>query len=301
MTKLDDTAADAFATTLTRLRETRQLSKKDLAARMGFDPSYVSHVEGGRHRPTLEFARRAEVVLDGGGALMRTFQEPGTAAPGTAAGWPIGGTASLGSELFVEQEDSDLRLADDGYYEITISRTIRNIGQRPLTRFPTRIEVDAFPADPARSHSFYRDNPVTLAETAFWARFDGEPTAWRVVRDRDAYKKIEIFFEPSRSLRPVYPGQSAVVTCGYRVHHRKWGAWFTREIRWPTMRISGSLTFPRHTGARLSGRRVSWTGDQPLGEAPARSESADGTVFTWTVTSPTLANLYHFQWRFHGL
>ena len=51
------------------------MTKKQLAALMGFDPSYVSHVEGRRHRPTEDFARRAEAVLAAGGAIWQRFRE----------------------------------------------------------------------------------------------------------------------------------------------------------------------------------------------------------------------------------
>src|SRR5689334_15240425 len=68
-------ASDAFVADLARRRVERGLSKKQLAGQMGFDPSYVSHVEAGRHRPTEDFARRAEQVLQAGGALWRQFRE----------------------------------------------------------------------------------------------------------------------------------------------------------------------------------------------------------------------------------
>ena len=68
-------AADQFVTALARWRVERGMSKKQLAARMGFDPSYVSHVEGRRHKPTEDFARRAEAVLGAGGAIWQRFQE----------------------------------------------------------------------------------------------------------------------------------------------------------------------------------------------------------------------------------
>src|SRR4051812_50040093 len=60
-------AADQFVTALAHWRVERGMSKKQLAARMGFDPSYVSHVEGRRHKPTEDFAPRAEAVLSAGG------------------------------------------------------------------------------------------------------------------------------------------------------------------------------------------------------------------------------------------
>ena len=68
-------AADQFVTALAHWRVERGMSKKQLAARMGFDPSYVSHVEGRRHKPTEDFARRAEAVLGAGGVIWQRFQE----------------------------------------------------------------------------------------------------------------------------------------------------------------------------------------------------------------------------------
>ncbi|GAB3854824.1 hypothetical protein GCM10029963_48470 [Micromonospora andamanensis] len=70
-----DRAADSFAAELARQRTERGLSKKQLATLMGFDPSYVSHVEGRRHRPTEDFARRAEAVLEASGAIWQRFRE----------------------------------------------------------------------------------------------------------------------------------------------------------------------------------------------------------------------------------
>ena len=73
-TALVDQAVDAFAAVLVRWRGARGRSKKQLAADMGFDPSYVSHVEARRHRPTEDFARRAEIVLDAGGEIWERFR-----------------------------------------------------------------------------------------------------------------------------------------------------------------------------------------------------------------------------------
>src|SRR4029079_279654 len=68
-------AADDFAAQLASWRAHRGLSKRALASEMGFDPSYVSHVEGRRHRPTEDFARRAEAVLQAGGAIWTRVPE----------------------------------------------------------------------------------------------------------------------------------------------------------------------------------------------------------------------------------
>src|SRR6266568_3435765 len=84
-------AQNRFAAELRHWRELRRLPKKQLASKMGYDPSYVSHiegghlhptegmqmaafdmadvggVEGGHLHPTEGFARRAETVLGAGG------------------------------------------------------------------------------------------------------------------------------------------------------------------------------------------------------------------------------------------
>ncbi len=68
-------APDAFVAELIRWRIERGFSKKQLALAMGFDPSYVSHVEAHRHRPTEDFARRAEMVLQAGGGIWGRYKE----------------------------------------------------------------------------------------------------------------------------------------------------------------------------------------------------------------------------------
>ena len=89
-------AADAFARELARWRAQRGLSQKKLAAMMGFDPSYVSHIEGRRHRPTQDFARRAERALEAGGAIWARFREYDELRRPVSAG-PLGGLRPAGA------------------------------------------------------------------------------------------------------------------------------------------------------------------------------------------------------------
>ena len=63
-----------FSAALTAWRERRGLSKKKLAAAMGFDASYLSHVEAGRMHASRAFARKAEAELDAGGKLWDAWQ-----------------------------------------------------------------------------------------------------------------------------------------------------------------------------------------------------------------------------------
>jgi transcriptional regulator with XRE-family HTH domain len=64
-----DEIAAAYARELTGWRERRLLSKRGLAEAMGYDRSYVSHVEACNQAPSDEFTRKAERVLDCDGAL----------------------------------------------------------------------------------------------------------------------------------------------------------------------------------------------------------------------------------------
>jgi transcriptional regulator with XRE-family HTH domain len=289
----------AFADALARLRTSRGLNKKTLARMMGFDPSYVSHVENCRHRPTLEFAARADAVLQTNGELAAAFdaflaetQTHDGPSPRTTRA-----AARMRAGLVVRREEAALTLTEDGYYHIRILRDVHNAGDQPVTRFPVRIDVDAHPADPHRSRLFYRDNPITLTELDFRATFDGEPSRWELVEDRDAYKKIYVWFEPGGLPAPIYPGHSATIVCSYRVHATKWGNWFEREIRWPTEQLSVHLRFPVGLDVSLTGREVTWSGDRTLPSQPTAATRDGVTDFSWSMTVPALTNQYHFDWQ----
>lgn len=49
------------------------MSKQNLASRMAYDRSYVSHIENGKMRPTEGFVQLAEEILDTGGALTEQW------------------------------------------------------------------------------------------------------------------------------------------------------------------------------------------------------------------------------------
>jgi transcriptional regulator with XRE-family HTH domain len=77
-------AAQQYADELTRWRQQRRLSKQRLATLMTYDRSYVSHVESGSLPPTEDFTRRAETVLDAGGALWARWEAYEAARIGSA-------------------------------------------------------------------------------------------------------------------------------------------------------------------------------------------------------------------------
>jgi len=155
-------AADQFVTALAQWRVERGMTKKQLAARMGFDPSYVSHVEGRRHKPTEDFARRAEAVLAAGGAIWQRFQEydelrharntPSHRDPPVPAQWLPPGTG-----LIVEQEVAELAYTERAY-RVRVRRSLYNAGNEPVTRYLMKIGVDRYPHDPTGSNRHHREH-----------------------------------------------------------------------------------------------------------------------------------------------
>ncbi|WP_052869418.1 helix-turn-helix domain-containing protein [Streptomyces niger] len=72
-------AAEAFADELIRLRTAAGLSQSALARRLGYDKSYVTHLERCTQAPTQPVARQADHFLGSGGALSRLWHAYHTA------------------------------------------------------------------------------------------------------------------------------------------------------------------------------------------------------------------------------
>lgn len=304
-------AADSFAAELAQWRVERGLTKKQLAARMGFDPSYVSHVEGRRHRPTEDFARRAEAVLGAGGAIWRRYQDydelrhsRANAAlnhrdPPVPEQWLPPGTG-----LVVEQEIALLSYAQ-GFYHCTIRRALYNAGTEPVTRYLVRIAVDRFPHDPERSNRHHRDNPMTFAELELRA-YCGEGDArermeWRAKHDRDAFKEVWLLFENDQGRFPLYPGQRTTIEYAYAVDQEKWGQWFQRAVRLPTRRLAVRLEFPAVLDPQVWGVETSLSAEEAPLRTPMERRAVDERVrFEWMTEAPPLNARYRLEWRFRG-
>lgn len=304
-------AADSFASELAQWRVERGLTKKQLAARMGFDPSYVSHVEGRRHRPTEDFARRAEAVLGAGGAIWRRYQEYDELRHSRA-------NASLshrdppvpeqwlppGTGLVVEQEIALLSYAQ-GFYHCTIRRALYNAGTEPVTRYLVRIAVDRFPHDPERSNRHHRDNPMTFSELELRA-YCGEGDArermeWRAKHDRDAFKEVWLLFENDQGRFPLYPGQRTTIEYTYTVDQEKWGQWFQRAVRLPTRRLAVRLEFPAALDPQVWGVETSLSAEEVPLRTPMDRRSVDDRIrFEWMTEAPPLNARYRLEWRFRG-
>jgi peptide deformylase len=300
-------ASDEFVAEFTQWRLRRGLSKKRLAAEMGFDPSYVSHVEAGRHRPTEDFARRAEAILETGGQLWRRFRAYDDLRTGerTRTGVPArdppvpGQWLPPGTGLICEEEIARLSYVD-GRYRCTIRRALYNTGLEPVTRYPIRIKVDRYPADPERSNRHHREHPLTWEELALVASCAGEPMTWRVKTDRDADKEIWLLFANERGHFTLYPGRRTTISYTYHVGADKWGRWFQRAIRLPTRRLTVEVDLPAALDPVVWGVETSLAAEaMPLRTPVVRHEAPYGrVVFSWHTDSPSLNALYRLEWRF---
>jgi peptide deformylase len=302
-------AAEAFADELKEWRLSRGLTKKQLAAEMGFDPSYVSHVEARRHRPTEDFARRADTVLGAGGAILQRYREYDEARHGLRpAPGPRSGRDQVVPEqwlphtagLLVEREHAELSYAD-GDYRCTVRRELYNAGADPVTRYLVRISVDRYPGEPERSNRHYRDHPLTWTELDLDARCGDEPMHWRPKDDRDSFKEIWLLFENDNARFPLYPGQRATIEYAYTVGEDKWGHWFQRAVRLPTRCLSVRLDFPAETRPVVWGVETSLTAEAgPLRTPMIESREGDRIVFDWTTNNPPLNARYRLEWRFRA-
>ncbi|MPZ26639.1 MAG: helix-turn-helix domain-containing protein [Micromonosporaceae bacterium] len=300
---IEQPAAATFVAVFSQWRGDRGLTKKHLAAQMGFDPSYLSHIERGRHRPTADFARRAELILRSGGAIWQAFVEYEDARAADARGrrdlavhWRPAGVGPV-----VDEEVASLSYQDQ-FYRCVVQRSIFNAGTEPIARWLARIAVDRYPHDPEHSNAHHRAHPLSLAELELFAVHGvdrSEPMRWRAKHDRDALKEIWLLFENDAGRFPLNPGQRATIEYGYRVHENLWGRWFQRAVRLPTGRLAVQLDLPDSLDPQVWGVESSLAvGETPLRTPVVRHPSVDRSVFTWETEAPPVHARYTLHWRF---
>jgi transcriptional regulator with XRE-family HTH domain len=304
---VEQAAAD-FAAEVAYWREVRGMAKKALAELMGFHPSYISHVESGRHKPTEDFARRADETLNAGKAIWRKWcdyetakaREAKTATTAVPAPRRSEQPYATGSAIVVEHDAA--RLDYDGrLYRLTMRRLLRNTGTDPITRYLIRISVDRYPGDPERSNAHYRARPLTWEELALTATCRGEGMRWQAKHDRDAFKELWLLFDNDQGRFPLYPGESVWIEYAYTVSDTKWGRWFQRAVRLPTEHLEVELAFPAALDPVVWGTETSMSAEaSPLRSAPARREEDGMRVFTWSTTQPVLHARYRLEWRFRA-
>ncbi|MFQ6144374.1 helix-turn-helix domain-containing protein [Streptomyces seoulensis] len=306
---VEQAAAD-FAAELAHWREVRGMSKRTLARTMGFDPSYVSHMESGRHKPTEKFARLADEVLNTGKAIWRRWcayeqaQLRETQAKRPSAALPAPRRSeqpyATGSALVVEHDAARLQY-DGRSYRLTMRRLLRNTGSEPVTRYLIRISVDRYPGDPEQSNAHYRTHPLTWDELALTATCRGETMRRQAKHDRDAFKEIWLLFDNEHGRFPLYPGESVWIEYAYSVSDDKWGNWFQRAVRLPTEQLEVQLVFPADLDPVVWGTETSMTAEaSPLRTPPVRSDEDGLRQFTWITTTPALHARYRLEWRFRA-
>ncbi|MEQ4725017.1 peptide deformylase [Nonomuraea sp. B19D2] len=284
-----------FGEVLTLWRKRRGMSKRALAEAMRFDPSYISHIESGRHQASEDFARRADAVLSAGGEIWRAWQtgQANKAAPAASALATVDG-------LLVEDDHAELSYVD-GLYTATMRRRLRNLGADPVTRYLVRISVDRYPGEPARSNAHYRRDPLTWAELGLTADCDGEPMDVEPKHDRDSFKEVWLCFANDRGKFPLYPGERATITYAYTVPDTKWGPWFQRAVRLPTRHLGVTLTFPADLQPKVWGTETSTTAEAvPLHNPITRTQRDEETVFAWGTADPPMGARYRLEWRFRA-
>jgi peptide deformylase len=298
-------AQEPFGQVLAGWRARRRLTKQALAEALGFDRSYISHVEAGRHQPSADFARKAEAALNAGGQVWKAWMDATHGPPDTAdQARPIPARGTAG--LIVEHDHAELRY-DGNTYTAAMRRTIVNAGPDPVTRYLIRISVDRHPGDPDASNRLYRAHPLTFDELDLAATCDGEPMKQQIKLDRDSFKEVWLCFENDRYRFPLYPGQRAVLEYSYRVGDDKWGQWFQRAVRLPTLHLSVRLVFPTDLAATVWGTETSTTAEAvPLHTPINQRHDADGhatgpvDVFDWATADPPLNARYRLEWRFRS-
>ena len=271
------------------------MSQKTLARTMGFDPSYVSHLEAGRHQPSEDFVRRAELVLEANGQLWRAWRT----SPRRQSGDNPESAMSAGpGAVVVEADEAELRYAD-GIYHPFQRRRILNTGTEPVTRYLIRISADRHPADPELSNQLYRKRPLSWEDLNLRASCDGEPMVWMPKQDRDAFKEVWLCFENDRSRFPLYPGQRVTLEYDYQVDDARWGRWFQRAVRLPTRHLSVRLVLPAELRPVVWGTETSTTAESKALSTPI--ERPEPGVFVWAVTDPPMGTRYRLEWRFDAV
>jgi hypothetical protein len=253
---------------------------KELARLMDFDASYISHV--GRpdgHRPTREFAIRADRALRARGALLKLYEEyeRECGGPRISAGEP---------ELINVHEYAE-QLFDGETFTITVERQLWNRTTEPVVQYPIKIAADE------------TSDVILTWETIRLTAFCGDdPMVWRVDTDRFDFKEVRLLFENSSGKFPLEPGSTATIRYSYHVPADAWGTWFQRTILMPTKRLTVKLIFKcEHTPARV------WSTEHSLefGELPGGKidvvRRGDLVIYTYEVGLPRRHARYRLAWH----
>ncbi|MFF8833365.1 helix-turn-helix domain-containing protein [Streptomyces sp. NPDC015131] len=128
--ELTDDAAASFSTRLRHLRLRRGLSLADLARQTHYSKGYLSKIETGAKRVTVDVARRCDQVLGAEGELLRLVREPPVPAPGPAEP-PDGACPYRGLAAFTPQ-DAGRFFGRERVTAALVERVFERVGSGPV-------------------------------------------------------------------------------------------------------------------------------------------------------------------------
>jgi transcriptional regulator with XRE-family HTH domain len=302
----------AFAAELTHWRVERGLSKTQLARRMGFDPSYVSHVESLRQRPSEVFASHAERVLHSNDAILSQFRQYDdlrrssviVSRPGELAGLATAvAIREIAEDLRVEREVATLSYRS-GWYHCHVAHHLVNNGSEPVTRYPVRPCVERWFDHLDSIASVQRSAPLKWEDCKFEATLrlgetgngHRETIHWNPPRSRAAVDEVLLQFESGGIPLPLYRAQSAIVEYSYRLPGREHEHMFELDVLMPTHELQFCLDFPDHVDPSVWARQTSFA---ELAALPAKLSRTDGrNRFEWQILSPMTLTHFEFGWHF---
>lgn len=280
-------AMGTFRRELTAWRERRGLSKKQLGALMLFDPSYVSHIESGRHRPTEDFARRADDVLRAEGELLGLWRLYDDSRPRRATPAPPPVERGTATDLTVEHEEALMRYDGERYW-VTIRRQLFNGQADPVARYFIKIAADQ-----------EATTPLTWPELDLRATCRGLTMECVPNLDLPTLKEVWLLFENALGRFPLYPGERTWIEYSYSVERETWGSWFQRAIRHPTDRLSVRMRFPAELIPEVWGVEILMTSSDRGELSPIHQVAEDGMVeYSWETNAPPLHARYRLEWSF---
>ncbi|MEU2060819.1 helix-turn-helix domain-containing protein [Streptomyces sp. NPDC013455] len=121
----------SFPTQLRRLRQQRGLSLADLARQTHYSKGYLSKIETGAKRATVDVARRCDQILRAEGALLRLVTAPRPAEPGDGGDATGPGCPYPGLSAFTTQ-DADRFFGRERATAALVERVFGRIGAGPL-------------------------------------------------------------------------------------------------------------------------------------------------------------------------
>ncbi|MEU9146823.1 helix-turn-helix domain-containing protein [Streptomyces sp. NPDC048349] len=128
----DDTGILPFPAQLRRLRLQRGMSLADLARRTHYSKGYLSKIETGSKRVTVDVARRCDDVLRAGGELLRMVPQAAPPDPGPGPAGPEAGECPYRGLPAFTAQDAGWYFGRERATAELVERVFERIGNGPL-------------------------------------------------------------------------------------------------------------------------------------------------------------------------